>query len=77
MAATAVSSECKQCKVNGCKRQSSALCYHCNRNVFKKHFVEHTDETTAQLNPLSDSVNELYSKFHNLTVNEKRIIRRT
>ncbi|CAF1001086.1 unnamed protein product [Didymodactylos carnosus] len=59
-------SSSKQCEIIECKRTAATLCRHCNKDVCKKHFIEHADSLNDELHPLTDQINELTTKLNGL-----------
>ncbi|CAF0979419.1 unnamed protein product [Didymodactylos carnosus] len=57
----------QQCEIESCKKQSSALCHHCKKNVCLKHLNEHAETINKELYPLADQVNNLLDKLSQLT----------
>jgi hypothetical protein len=60
----------KPCEIESCQRISATLCHHCNKNVCRRHFVEHADQLMQELNPLADSINELGETISSFCVKE-------
>ena len=58
----------KKCQVDGCERAASANCFCCNKNVCRRHFMEHTDTVKAQIDPLANDTNEVVEKIQSLTI---------
>ncbi|CAF4087989.1 unnamed protein product, partial [Adineta steineri] len=60
----------KRCEIEDCQRISATLCHHCNKNVCRRHFVEHADQLVQELHPLADRINELGEKISSFGVKE-------
>ncbi|CAF0762028.1 unnamed protein product [Adineta steineri] len=60
----------KPCEIENCERISAALCYHCNKSVCRRHFVEHADQLVQELHPLAGRINEVGEKTSSFRVKE-------
>ncbi len=58
----------KKCQVEGCERAASGSCFCCNKNVCRRHFLEHSDNVKAQIDPLANDTNEMVENIQNCTI---------
>ncbi|CAF1378268.1 unnamed protein product [Didymodactylos carnosus] len=56
----------RKCEIGECKRNIAALCRHCNKDVCKKHFNEHLEALKREIYPITDQINELANRIHDL-----------
>ncbi|CAF2849710.1 unnamed protein product [Rotaria sp. Silwood2] len=52
-----------KCSIDGCKRNSDALCDHCKSQLCTKHFIEHVKLVNNELPALSDEINSIVDKL--------------
>ncbi|UJR18057.1 hypothetical protein I4U23_004957 [Adineta vaga] len=58
----------KPCEIDNCQRMSATLCHHCQKNVCRRHFVEHADQLVEELHPLVDRMNGFGESLHSFSV---------
>ena len=58
----------KKCQADSCNRMACANCFCCDKNVCRRHFMEHTDDIKAQIDPLARNTNEMVEKIRGLTI---------
>ncbi|CAF1587783.1 unnamed protein product, partial [Didymodactylos carnosus] len=56
----------RKCEIDECKRNIAALCRHCNKDVCNKHFNEHSEALRTEIYPITDQINELANRIHDL-----------
>lgn len=73
MASNTASKVC-EAEGNACKKDVQALCYHCSKNICRRHLMQHAqlieEKTRAELHSLADQLNELSSRFNHLSISD-------
>lgn len=59
----------QKCQLDSCNRASSTKCFCCTKNVCTRHFLEHIELVKAQIDPLTNQINEMLEKIQDMTIN--------
>ncbi|CAF1325083.1 unnamed protein product [Didymodactylos carnosus] len=69
MTATSITTPtAKMCEVESCKKEAATTCFHCNKNICKKHFDQHNDLIMVDVLSLADRINILSDRLDTVTV---------